>query len=409
MNMPMRHLPALLLLWLAQDPDPSTLADELEKKFDRLKSLEAEFALSGLDSKEEKISYERMVLKVDFETRRSHLVVHAVPAEGTFHFFMDQWVSAVWDGKDKRLRLDARRFMEPMEKHLDRMKAELLGLLGRVPDRTLRASMNLTLEARTAERRGQVRCSTGIGHRRANWFREARAAAKGNVKVTDEEVSFDLPERRKTLVLDRQTGFPRLISVRNEDGTTAEMRLKRFSDKAEIPVPEMLSDFKPASLGVEGLKGHLQGLAVVLVGSISDVGDAWAEVQKAGRAEDALALITRWTAGFVEGARVAVIRETAQSYIGKLLDSGVDLAKADYAAAKDDFVELFKDRDIASWWLDQVKEAVRSNGAEKKPDTGFVARALSAAMSESRVEKERSKNETPIERIFKEEWDHPKY
>src|SRR5258705_1920229 len=270
----------LVLIAVQQPPVPSNARQELARKLEErllgLGSLSARIALESIDKEGAKSTAYEAEAHFRFVEGWLFLATHQIVPGGPPHDVLSlhdgRKAMVVWTPGEEGNRVELRWLW----RHAYELDAELDRLLESEPEsksldewiRSAKPAWLLDVDPDSAGTGSNFRFALGLSRGGSvGWLEGLAQAGEADVVEGKDEVTVRVPARRKTTVIDRNTGFIR--SIRN-DFESGEGRIltvsqvKTGTPKPEIKLPAKVNDRSPSAeestmvIATE-LSGHLRG------------------------------------------------------------------------------------------------------------------------------------------------------
>lgn len=274
-----------------------------EEARDRLSALEARWrGLPSFKAEFEGISPSGASIRLQLHvSSAAGLYARLASREGAQEFLVgaDRKL-LVWTESGEARAADLGPFVRAGRERQEESRRALAALLGGPPPEPLPppvVKMKLDLEAAPAgEAQGSLRFAFGwaLGHGRPSWSEAILdALSPGGEGVDWAEEGDDLvarfPAAKKTIRLDRETGFLRSIEVVEADGPRRLSRTS-FESVPEGPSPKIPASLRPVPVSVEEMQAVLAS-ATGLGEQVTELVRGWSGLERSGRLADAEALL----------------------------------------------------------------------------------------------------------------------
>jgi hypothetical protein len=309
---------ALAALLLAQDP--ASVLDQLETRARTARTVHAEFDLQRLPQ------YSGIVVDFEPAERRLSWLLTRGPGLPADHYLIDQLRRYRWtDGRTG----DVTSF-EPYWSGFERgFNSILLSLL---PDRVLASGaaapswgfgIGINLEGKPSrEGKGTLQFYGTFYRVPYRWLGLLREEEQPGLVMNDQTCTFLIPSRKKTVLIDRNTGFLRSVETVDYDGTVRSVTCRAVSINeplAPFPTPP---ECRELPVTPQELEEILESRRHLFHDLLSAVLEQWNKVVESGR-KDAVGKayaqeISDLTATWWE----ARLHQIAAAGIRRRLDSG---------------------------------------------------------------------------------------
>lgn len=308
------------------------LLDRLEKRFLALGPCEAHLELAGQNPADAEI-FKNVSLYFDMSHARMLVSCRKVNVkEGkeveTFLAF-DDAIFTVWGPDGLAQKLDFGPFLSGV-KDLDRKLTEEMDRIlppdpaGRAEPDPIVSHLTLNVEGKPDKQHdGSFTFKIARGQNPASWLKEPRSATDAVLHEEGDAVVFDIPSRRKKIVIDARTGFLRSVEARDYDGTTVrKIVVTSFKELAEFPDVKRPEKFTPVPLDFGQLLAQMKEQRGWLNIQISEILNRWERIEKEGKEEQVLSILTRWAARYEDSLHAYAVRTLARRHLQQVLDLG---------------------------------------------------------------------------------------
>jgi hypothetical protein len=225
----------LILALALQDGGPIAILETLEKGARTVKTVEAEFEITRIPG------ISRLTVALDLPSRR-FLITPYRGDEPIDHYLMNGWKYYRWKGGEPSTFSDYRPYLEGEKRGIpDLLSAVGVSAAGeggasKKEGATWGIALGMILEGKPSkEQKGtfQFYCCPAFSPFR--WLGLLRDEKGLEVVREEESFVFKVPARRKTVTVDRETGFLRSIETVDYDGTVRSV--VRRSIRLNAPLP----------------------------------------------------------------------------------------------------------------------------------------------------------------------------
>jgi hypothetical protein len=228
---------ALVLAFLLQAQESGTVLDELESRAKTVRTVHAEFALEKLPQ------YSSIVVDFEPAARRLSWTLGRGPGKPSDHYLIDQLRRYLWRDGESGTTTDFEPYWGGFDKGFNSILVSLL------PDRSLVSGgtpvswgfgIGINLEGKPApDGRGSLQFYGTYYRAPFRWLGLLREEPNLSLVAAEKNCTFLVPSRRKTVVVDRPTGFLRTIETIDYDGTTRSVKCRAFALNEPLPpLPE---------------------------------------------------------------------------------------------------------------------------------------------------------------------------
>lgn len=303
------------------------LLEELDGKVRNLPLFEAAYEVDMPSIPDDDRPIRSFTWTADVRRRESVLVVGGrdpqVKSELRLSLQLKDAQLYVWkESDDSYLRLDF-SFMPRMIEQLDKELAGLVGPGSRPETGGPVASLGVYLEGKPSkDGEGKIRFTLGFASTAGSWLKEP-PGPEDTVREGKDEIVFEIPSRRKKVVIDRHTGLLKLLETMDYDGTTRRtLRLVSYKPVASWPTLKRPEKEAQPPADFAQFRNHMLLQEGILQDQVSTLIDGWDKVVADGKEEQAAAILTRWAAQYADGIHAHVVRSLAGNRIKSALDLG---------------------------------------------------------------------------------------
>ncbi len=265
----------------------------------------------------------------------------------------------------------------------------------------------------SGDQEGNFRVAYGCGPYPVSWLRELRALTPVRREERDGALTFELPARKKTYVIDSKTGFLQSMRVTDYKGNVSGITIESFKEEP-FPDPKLPARFETVPFDLSQLQAkwtEQQGwVAILLERAIG----RWDEVVRQGKEKDVNSALTRWAGGYLQSMHLYAAHSIAQQYIKAELDRGTPLADLERRIAEETkrFREAFEKsrKDVEAFQRERLGDLsyrMETDAIESPVDSRrhpLLKKLLTESFDFDTVEKERRAGHgDPLDKVFKEE------
>lgn len=272
---------ALALVLFTQAPDPAATLDVLETKARSASTIHAEFELDRLPQ------YSSIIVDCDPSLRRLSWNLVRGPGQPADHYLIDRLRRTLWTDGQTGTTTDFQTYWGGFDRGFNSILASLL------PDRAVDVSgvpplwgfgIGINLEGKPSrEGRGVLQFYGTFYRVPYRWLGLLREEPSLSVITDEKACTFLLPSRRKTVVIDRNTGFLQSMETVDYDGTARSVKCRSVvlnEPLPPFPTPPRCRE-KPVSL--QELEEILESRRHLFHDLLGAVLDQWDKVVEGGR------------------------------------------------------------------------------------------------------------------------------
>lgn len=333
---------------------------ELEKKFRALGPIEVRLEGEGQEFTQDS-TFKNAILYLDLDRDRFQMVLteHEGKRDRDFEttILYEQMALFKWGGSDGIARkADFAPFMTAGLESGKLLGAEIDRILPPDPaqkekEEVLGPRLTLSVDGKPDKSGSPTFVfQYGRGSRPNSWLAEGTSAADAVLHEAESTVKIEIPSKRRTIVIDRKTGFFQSIEARDYDGVGVRT-LKVTSLRKVDAFPELKRppEFQPLPIDFKKLISELSNQRIWLSEALRDTVERWDKVAAAGKEDEVRAVFTRWASKVEDGLYAWGVRQLARKHVQSLIDLGtpVETILKDADAESKRFAER-----MATQWKD---------------------------------------------------------
>jgi hypothetical protein len=271
----------IALLLVLQTSDPVATLDLLESKARSVTTIHAEFELDRLPQ------YSSIIVDFDPIERRLSWNLGRGPGQPADHYVVDQLRRTMWTDGQTGTTTDFQPYWGGFDRGFNSILASLL------PDRTADSvngppmwgfGLGINLEGKQSrDARGSLQFYGTFYRVPYRWLGLLREESSLNLVMDEKTCTFLMPSRRKTVVLDRNTGFLRSIETIDYDGTARCVKCRSFELNKPLPTFPTPPRCREKPVSRQELEEILESRRHLFHDLLSAVLDQWDKVIESGR------------------------------------------------------------------------------------------------------------------------------
>lgn len=325
---------SLLFLLLAQTADPAETLNVLESKARAVRTIHAELECTRLPG------LATLVVNLDLENQNALFILSRDGKSPSEFRLLQDWKRYQWRPDEPGVMTDCRLYGQwPLKEFNDVLAALPPPPGGAAPagsEPYWRVGLGLNLERKPSKDEfGEFNFYSSVDTTPFRWLgllrdeKNVRLAADGNRWV------FRIPERQKTVVLDRESGFLHSIETVDYDGTRRSILCRKATLNDKLPPFPAPPKCREVPISRKELENHIGGRRQLLDDMLGVLAGRWTQVRSAGRTASVAEAYAREIAALSALWWEVRLHQVAAALIQQRLDLGTPHQTLEQEADRD--------------------------------------------------------------------------